>query len=119
MSSVEIVEKYQDDRTLMMVIKRRTWRVVLHFEVLRGCVERESSKGAIASLGRSLRVLCIENGWSTCEENFPGFLNVPVCPKSRLDAFEVVLQLFGGLVKMMAIVHEPVLEVAVGSPEVS
>jgi hypothetical protein len=44
---------------------------------------------------------------------------VPVCPKSRLDAFEVVLQLFGGLVKMMAIVHEPVLEVAVGSPEVS
>jgi hypothetical protein len=67
----------------------------------------------------SLRVLCIENVGQLVEKFFSGFLDVPVIPKSGLNAFEVVLQVFGGLVKLLAIVQDPVLEVAVGSPEVS
>lgn len=53
------------------------------------------------------------------ERDLPGLPGMPVFPKSRLDAFEVDLQLFGGLVKTLALVYDPVLEIAVASPEVS
>jgi hypothetical protein len=53
------------------------------------------------------------------ERNLPGFSDVPVFPKSRLDAFKVILQLFGEPVEALALVHDSVLEITVASPEMS